>query len=205
MQRVLVASRSQSVVALRRLASGSAPYLRRHQPALVALKGLVARPLSNVPAPPTEEVWVAVVDPHTGGTYYHNPFTDVTTHVGAPRPTWEPVVDATTNSIYWWNTETDETTPVGAACPVVVGQAQDGAPAQYAQQAGGVAQAAPAGGGGMMAGLGQTMAQGMAFGVGSAVAHQAIGSMMGGSSSESSSAPAEEHHDDGGGGDDDWA
>ena len=58
----------------------------------------------------------------------------------------------------------------------------------------------PAQGGGMMAGLGQTMAQGMAFGAGSSMAHAAIGSMMGGGSSHSEAPP-----EDTGGGDDDWA
>lgn len=48
--------------------------------------------------------------------------------------------------------------------------------------------AAPAAGGGMMSGLGGMVMQGMAMGTGSAIAHQAINSMMGGGSS---SAPAE--------------
>ena len=52
----------------------------------------------------------------------------------------------------------------------------------------------------MMSGLGQTMAQGMAFGAGSSMAHAAIGSMMGGGSSHSEAPP-----EDTGGGDDDWA
>ena len=43
-------------------------------------------------------------------------------------------------------------------------------------------QAAPAQGGGMMAGLAGTMASGMAFGAGSEVAHRVVGSMMGGGS-----------------------
>jgi hypothetical protein len=56
--------------------------------------------------------------------------------------------------------------------------------------------AAPAqsagGGGGMMSGLASTVASGMAFGTGSAIAHQAVGAIMGGgSSSGGGAAPAE--------------
>ena len=64
-------------------------------------------------------------------------------------------------------------------------------------------------GGGMMSGLGQTMAQGMAFGAGSSVAHSVMGSMFGGGSSSHDTV---DHNSgggddwgDGGGGDDDWA
>ncbi|CAM9637512.1 unnamed protein product [Chrysoparadoxa australica] len=50
-------------------------------------------------------------------------------------------------------------------------------------------------GGGMLSGIGSTIAQGMAFGTGSAIAHRAVGavagSMSGGGSSEA--APAPEH------------
>mmetsp|Transcript_69918 Transcript_69918/g.137278 ORF Transcript_69918/g.137278 Transcript_69918/m.137278 type:complete len:143 (-) Transcript_69918:276-704(-) len=46
------------------------------------------------------------------------------------------------------------------------------------------------GGGGMLSGLGSTMAQGFAFGTGSALAREAVGSMFGGSSSPAPSAPA---------------
>merc|ERR1719491_536290 len=38
----------------------------------------------------------------------------------------------------------------------------------------------------MLSGIGSTIAQGMAFGTGSAIAHQAIGSIMGGGGSSSS-------------------
>merc|ERR1719162_372185 len=40
-------------------------------------------------------------------------------------------------------------------------------------------QAAPAKSGGMFSGIGSTIAQGMAFGTGSAVAHQAVGAAVG--------------------------
>ena len=64
------------------------------------------------------------------------------------------------------------------------------APARPAQRAPAAApaKAAPqqSSGGGMMSGLMGTMAQGMAFGAGSEVAHQAVRSMTGGSSSHGS-------------------
>ena len=44
-------------------------------------------------------------------------------------------------------------------------------------------QAAPQSGGGMMSGLGGTLAAGMAFGAGSEIAHQGVRAMMGGGSS----------------------
>merc|ERR1719343_1545519 len=46
---------------------------------------------------------------------------------------------------------------------------------------------APSGGGGMLSGLGGMVAQGMAMGTGSALAHQAVNSLMGGGSSSHSS------------------
>eukprot|EP01032_Pedospumella_encystans_P009369 gene9369-11030_t len=53
------------------------------------------------------------------------------------------------------------------------------------------APAPSSGGGGMLSGLGSTMAQGFAFGTGSALAREAVGSIFGGSSSSSSQpAPA---------------
>ena len=62
----------------------------------------------------------------------------------------------------------------------------------------------------MMSGLGQTMAQGMAFGAGSSVAHSVMGSMFGGGSSshdtvDHNSGGGGDDWGDGGGGDDDWA
>jgi len=44
----------------------------------------------------------------------------------------------------------------------------------------------------MLSGIGSTIAQGMAFGTGSAIAHQAIGAVMGGGGS---SAPAEQQQE----------
>ena len=53
------------------------------------------------------------------------------------------------------------------------------------------APAQSSGGGGMMAGMAGTMMQGMAFGAGSEVAHQAVKAVMGGGSSHSN-APAQQ-------------
>jgi hypothetical protein len=53
--------------------------------------------------------------------------------------------------------------------------------------------AAPAkSGGGMLSGIGSTIAQGMAFGTGSAIAHQAVGAVMGGGGSRNHEAPQEQ-------------
>eukprot|EP01034_Spumella_vulgaris_P021470 gene21470-27505_t len=46
------------------------------------------------------------------------------------------------------------------------------------------------GGGGMLAGLGATMAQGFAFGTGSALAREAVGSFMGGNKEKAEAPPA---------------
>jgi len=44
----------------------------------------------------------------------------------------------------------------------------------------------------MLAGLGATMAQGMAFGAGSAVAHKAVDAIMGGGSRHEAPAPVQQ-------------
>lgn len=62
--------------------------------------------------------WKSVVDPKTGGTYWHNIKTNETTHIGAPQPdTWVPVKDKQTGLIYYHNPVTDETTAVGQSKP----------------------------------------------------------------------------------------
>ena len=129
---------------------------------------------------------------------------------GAEKPAWEPV--EAEGGIYWWNVDTDETSAVGEPCPAIQPAAQNG---QVPQQQGGSPLGQPQQGGGMMSGLGQTMAQGMAFGAGSSVAHSVMGSMFGGggssdaspmdnSSSDSYDGGDSYDGDDGGGGDD-WA
>eukprot|EP00605_Chrysophyceae_sp_TOSAG23-4_P002965 GSChrysophyteH1.ASY1.ANO1.3267.1 assembled CDS len=88
---------------------------------------------------------------------------------------WVEVKDER-GQIYYWNTETDETTAVGEPRPTGMTAAQ-----------------APQGG--AMAGFAGMVAQGMAFGTGSSLAHHAIGSLFGGGDDSGGS-------DDASGGDD---
>ena len=90
-----------------------------------------------------------------------------------PELAWKPVLDQPSGLYYYWNTITDETTHVGAENPALA----------YSQSGSGNAvanQSQQQQGGGMMSGLGGVVAQGMAFGVGSSIAHHAVGSIMGG-------------------------
>ena len=80
------------------------------------------------------------------------------------RDPWERV--ETEDGFYFWNTDTDETTAIGEAKP------SGGSVAAQEQQQSQLAEPMQPGGGGMMG----MMAQGMAFGVGSSVAHNVIGS-----------------------------
>ena len=84
---------------------------------------------------------------------------------------WQPVRDGASGGTYYWNTMTNEVTHVGAANPALTPQGQE---------QGGIMQSQQAGSGGMMSGLGGVVAQGMAFGVGSSIAHHAVGAVMGG-------------------------
>lgn len=103
---------------------------------------------------------------------------------GIPEDPWVSVLDKNSNQIYWWNQATNETTGLGAPRP------QSGAVGPAVQ---------PGQGGSMMGGLAGVVAEGMAFGVGSAIAHRAVGavasSMFGGGSDNTGGG--------GGGGDDD--
>lgn len=90
----------------------------------------------------------------------------------SPALAWEPVKDPATGQFYYWNTVTNETTHVGAPNPALVAQGSGASTNVAQQQQGG--SGAP--------GLGSVMAQGMAFGVGSSIAHHAVGSLMGGGS-----------------------
>lgn len=95
---------------------------------------------------------------------------------------WTAITDKASGEIYYWNETTNETTHLGAPNP------NHSALAPPPQEGGG---------GGMMSGLGGMVAQGMAFGTGSAIAHTAIGSMFGGGSEGGGGGES-----DGGGGDD---
>jgi hypothetical protein len=92
---------------------------------------------------------------------------------------WERVEDQATGQIYWWNVQTNETTPLGAPkpppgmsanVPTTTGGHPSHPPAQQQQQQSR----------GILGGLGSIVAEGMAFGTGSALAHRAIGSVFGG-------------------------
>ena len=68
---------------------------------------------------------------------------------------WEPV--EATGGVYWWNIDTDETTAIGEPCPALAAAAAWSAPAAAGlSRATGQPQQQ---GGGMMSGLGQTMAR----------------------------------------------
>ena len=103
---------------------------------------------------------------------------------------WSPVTDPASGGIYYWNKITNETTHVGAPNPAL----------EVQQQSQSNAVAEPQQGGGMMSGLGGMVAQGMAFGAGSSIAHHAVGSMFGGSGSGSDSGHSDQGGDQGGGG-----
>ena len=95
----------------------------------------------------------------------------------APPPAedpWEEVRDESTGQTYWWNVQTNETTALGAPKP------QPGAPPPAGVHQGSNAVARPGGGGSLLGGFGSMVAEGMAFGTGSAIAHRAIGSIFGG-------------------------
>ena len=125
----------------------------------------------------------------------------------APRPkaeavalrveeAWVSVKDEASGKIYWWNQMTNETTALDAPKPLGATAIQ---PAYAAQPP------AVQGAGSMLGGIGGMVAQGMAFGAGSSMAHHAIGSIFGGSSSSSggSSDPPPMSGDSGLGGSDD--
>lgn len=85
-----------------------------------------------------------------------------------PRDPWQEVKDPNgTNQTYWWNTETNAVTPLGSPKPVIA----DGANQPPPPQAPGMMQ----GGGG----LGGAVMEGMAWGVGSSMAHRMMDGVMG--------------------------
>ena len=78
---------------------------------------------------------------------------------------WVEVPDEASGLTYWWNQQTNETTHLGAPKPLGATAMAVPPPAE-AQQSGG-----------MMSGLGGVVAQGMAFGAGSSMAHHAVGAI----------------------------
>lgn len=114
-----------------------------------------------------EEDWLPATDEQSGLIYYYNQRTQLATAPGDALPDWVPVDDPDgSDQIYWWNTKTDETTAVGEACPLIASATSP--PLSIMRQGN-------AGGGGLMG----VMKEGMAFGVGSAIAHQAVGAVAG--------------------------
>lgn len=114
-----------------------------------------------------EEDWLPAKDEQSGLIYFYNPRTQLATAPGDTLPDWVPVDDPDgSDQIYWWNTKTDETTAVGEACPLLASATSP--PLSIMRQGN-------AGGGGLMG----VMKEGMAFGVGSAIAHQAVGAVAG--------------------------
>ncbi|OUS45427.1 hypothetical protein BE221DRAFT_76760 [Ostreococcus tauri] len=82
---------------------------------------------------------------------------------------WEAVTDARTGKTYWWNVETDETTDVDAARPKTYSVVDPTMPAPMASdRAPPPARYERDGVGGIAGGLGSMMAQGAAWGMGSA-------------------------------------
>lgn len=102
-----------------------------------------------------------------------------------PKDPWQEVKDPSSGLTYWWNTATDETTQLGSPRPTLNAMANVPPPSVPAP-----ADSAAAPAGGMMSGLGRVVAEGFAFGVGSSIAHHAVGSMFGGSSGSSDSGAA---------------
>lgn len=95
--------------------------------------------------------------------------TATTTAPPPQKEEWTAVTDEASGQIYYWNERTNETTHLGAPNP------NHSALAPPPQQESG----------GAMSGLGGMVAQGMAFGTGSAIAHNVIGSVFGGGGDDS--------------------
>eukprot|EP00878_Enallax_costatus_P009768 GHUV01010201.1.p1 GENE.GHUV01010201.1~~GHUV01010201.1.p1 ORF type:complete len:208 (+),score=43.50 GHUV01010201.1:702-1325(+) len=85
-------------------------------------------PLRNQPAPQQSQPtgppdrnrgpWEKVQDQASGGTYWWNTRTGVTTPVGAPKPdAWAEVPDKESGLVYYWNQESGDTTSVGEPMP----------------------------------------------------------------------------------------
>ena len=79
---------------------------------------------------------------------------------------WVEVKDEPSGMSYWWNQQTNETTHLGEPKPLGATAMTVPPPAEVQQQSGG-----------MGSGLGRVVAEGMAFGVGSSIAHHAVGAI----------------------------
>ena len=77
---------------------------------------------------------------------------------------WTEVKDAATGQTYWWNTVTNQTTQLGAPKPDSATAVTTPPPPTQEQGPG----------------LGRVVAEGFAFGTGSAIAHSVVGSIFGG-------------------------
>ncbi len=118
---------------------------------------------------------------------------DLAPRSGPPPPAasadpWQPVVDKVSGQTYYWNVVTNATTALGEPKPTSLTAQQQQELAMSQAQAG----QAPS-----FMGM---VAQGMAFGAGSSIAHHAIGGLFGGGGSSSSHSNSESS----GGDDDSW-
>ena len=100
--------------------------------------------------------------------YARRPSKSVPARPSNPEDAWTEVKDDASGQSYWWNTVTNETTHLGAPKPTTAQVVSQTAPPPPSPQQG----QAP--------GLGQVVAEGFAFGTGSAIAHSVVGSIFGG-------------------------
>jgi hypothetical protein len=158
----------------------------------VRSRGFVALPqlLRRAPSPPAAKEYSREMSSRSrrGAASRRPP-----SRSGVPKPAllpeqaWVEVPDQASGLTYWWNQQTNETTHVGAPKPTGATALAVPPPQNLAQPQ--VADQQPS--------LGRIMAEGLAFGTGSAVAHRAVGSLFGGNSSSSQF----DDSDDGDGGD----
>ncbi|KAF6255798.1 hypothetical protein COO60DRAFT_1532809 [Scenedesmus sp. NREL 46B-D3] len=103
--------------------------------------------------------WELVQDTATGGSYWWNETTGVTTPVGAPKPdAWVAVVDKNSGLTYYWNQGSGETTAVGEPLPGPEGRVVASGQQQQQQQQGGERP-------GAMSVLGNSLAVGFGMGL----------------------------------------
>ncbi|WIA41326.1 hypothetical protein OEZ86_004923 [Tetradesmus obliquus] len=79
--------------------------------------------------------WELVQDKGTGGSYWWNQATGITTPVGAPKPdAWVAVVDKASGGTYYWNQDSGDTTAVGEPLPGPEGRLAVSSQQQQQQQ-----------------------------------------------------------------------